>query len=109
MSVWGQPPHYAGSAGDILVIKHTWPQESAHIIRHDPQDVIADCKAKLALIDEFTVRDCDTGLMLGPSTPRQHEWGGLRLAVRLLASGYRHREGYAEHWPSSAPAPLAAS
>ena len=80
----------------------TWAMGDSSLARlmeaNDPQDTIARCEAELAIIDEFTSRHQDAYLMLGPSIARQREWEGLRLAVRLLASGYRHREGYAQHW-----------
>jgi hypothetical protein len=65
-----------------------------------PLHVIADCEAKLALIDLCTrVISDDEG----------HEyysdgWSGLavaRLTLSFLAAGYRHREGYREEdWRS---------
>lgn len=73
-------------------------EQFAHIALNDPQDVIARCEAELAILDEFTSRHRDVDLMLGPTIARQREWEGLRLAVHLLASGYKHRDGYAEHW-----------
>lgn len=36
MSVRGQ----TANGTDILVIRHTWPQEAEHIIRHDPARVL---------------------------------------------------------------------
>ena len=64
---------------------------------NDPQDTIARCEAELALLDicERVIRE-DEG----------HEyysdgWSGLavaRIALRFLAAGYRHREGYARFW-----------
>ena len=66
---------------------------------NDPQDTIARCEAELAILGEYEARDRDAALMLGPGVLRQRDWAGLRLAVRLLASGYRHQPGYAEAWP----------
>lgn len=76
-----------------------------HIVRHGPLDKLADCEAKLAilgmhppmpggLIDEMPTtgtvcRRCSSGPMhLGEPYPCR--------TVRLLASGYRHRDGYRE-------------
>jgi hypothetical protein len=84
------------------------------------RDRIADCEAKLGLLDEhyilaagdqnpayedFSVYyrspsdDCDFGCVCC----HYYAQGAVRnfgycRTVRLLASGYRHREGYAEHW-----------
>jgi hypothetical protein len=71
-----------------------------HIAIHDPRDVIADCDAKLAVLDlcERVIRDDaedhdDCGAA--------DSWTGFavaRLTVQLLASGYRHRDGWQEEW-----------
>lgn len=65
---------------------------------HEMRDLIARCEAELAILDEHEARDKDADLMLGPNTLRQREWSGLRLAIRLLGSGYQFRPGYREEW-----------
>jgi hypothetical protein len=51
MSVRGRDRSYhGGSAGAILVIKHTWPQEAAHIVRNDPARVLRRVKAARDLV-----------------------------------------------------------
>jgi hypothetical protein len=104
-SQWKQddPQHYPGaisSLGGPVVYDEGAPDEhqAAHIVIHDPRDKIADCDAKLRLLDEYEARENDVVLMLGPECERQRQWSGLRLAVRLLASGYRHRDGWQEGW-----------
>ena len=45
----------AVAGDDILIYEeggHTQAQ-AVHIARHDPRDVIADCEAKLAILDEY--------------------------------------------------------
>ena len=37
-----------------LVVKHSWPDEIAHITRHDPASVLRRCTADRALIAEVT-------------------------------------------------------
>ena len=84
--------------------------QALHIALHDPQDVIADCEAKLATLDEHTP---DYLSMYGSPGPPQcktcitdrsgyeEHWEGDPwpcLTLRLLARTYRHREGYADHW-----------
>lgn len=75
-------------------------REFDHIIRHDPRNAVADCEAKLALIDlcARVILD-DEG----------HEyysdgWSGLavaRLTLAFLAAGYKHHAGYrGEDWKS---------
>jgi hypothetical protein len=43
---------YAGGGPGILVVKHTWPQESAHIVRHDPARTLREVAAKRAILAE---------------------------------------------------------
>ena len=105
---------------------------SRHIARHDPVDVIADCEAKLAILDEHRLVLADRG------SPEQGQSrgsaSGYRIVkehpsaedaryaarmwqdpdcracrvhypcrtVRALASAYRRRPGYAEHWSEPA-------
>jgi len=57
-----------------------------------PQDVIADCDAKLAILEEHP--ESNEGAGCGGC---QH-WPWPCPTLRLLASAYRHRDGYAGHW-----------
>lgn len=70
-----------------------------HILRQQPLDTIARCDAELAILRE---RDAAATMFGGA---RDHDgggvWGGLRAldhAVRLLAYGYRYRDGYRQEW-----------
>ena len=85
----------------------TWAMGDSSLTRlmeaNDPRDTIDRCVAELAILDGYEARNEDADLMLGPAVLHQREWSGLRLAVRLLATGYRHRPGYQEEWaPESA-------
>jgi len=102
MSVRGAPDGNiaAPSIRNTLVGKHTWPQEAAHIIANDPQDVMARCEAELAILDAHGHAEHYCPLPVLPSTHGQL-WTsaeGPCWTVRQIASGYRHREGYAQHW-----------
>ena len=84
---------------------------AAHMALNDPQDVIARCEAELAILDAHAFDT--TGKFGSEGPPRcttclsdrdgyEEQWEADPWpcqTVRLLASGYRHREGYAEHWP----------
>lgn len=75
---------------------------AAHIVRHDPLDALADCEAKLSALalcervireDKGAHEDCGAA----------DSWTGVavaRLTVQLMASGYRHREGFKDEWLS---------
>ena len=89
----------------------TWTSGDSRLTRfiakYDPEDRIADCEAKLALLDlhhpvmenytdgdgqsrtSYQCDECDTG-----GSP--DNWPCQ--TVRTLASACRHREGWAEHW-----------
>jgi hypothetical protein len=81
-------------------IEHRRNELAAHIAIHDPRDVIADCDAKLAALDlcERVIRDdAEDHDDCGAAS----SWTGFavaRLTVQLLASGYRHRDGWQEEW-----------
>jgi hypothetical protein len=84
------------------------------IARHDPQDVIARCESDLALLDlHFPVTRDDYGdrEWLECAEDGPNDGGSEFVAVpgrgesfwpcqtlHLLARGFRHREGWAEHW-----------
>jgi hypothetical protein len=62
-----------------------------HIALNDPQDVIARCEAELAILDE-----CDLLLKVGIAFPDEAGPESAAKIVRLIGSGYRHRDGYRE-------------
>ena len=76
------------------------PELATWIARHDPRSVIADCEAKLGILGLYD---------LWTAGPSDHPALGAAIcaisdAVHHLASGYRYRDGYAEHWPALAQA-----
>jgi len=85
----------------------TWPMGDSRLTRfiaaHDPQDVIADCEAKLDILDEHSAVADDPG-----HCGRCQNWVYAMPApwpcttLRRLASAYCHRPDYTEHWPSNA-------
>ena len=94
---------------------------ATHIARHDPQDVIADCEAKLRILDEHRLAyknndpdddysvggyggcDGDSGCITCHYLSQMHVKGcGICLTVRILATAYKHRDGYAERWDAGA-------
>lgn len=67
-----------------------------HIVRHGPQDVIADCEAKLAILERH-LGDPDSAI--GGAWCVVCDFQHLPCpTVRLMASGYRYRPGYQEAW-----------
>jgi hypothetical protein len=90
-----------GEHGDLVGNTVAWARGGdrhaamgRHIVLHQPRDVIADCEAKLGILGLY-------GLWtVGPAN--QPELGAAACAisdaVSHLASAYRHRDGYAEHW-----------
>jgi len=63
-----------------------------------PARILAECEAKRRIVQEYSERDADVDLMLGPNTLRQREWSGLRLALRYLALPYADHPDYREEW-----------
>jgi hypothetical protein len=118
--------------GGVLSVKDQWPVVQpfnpqlgcdvlnlAHIARNDPRAVIADCEAKLRLLDEhyilvrgekwpdeydeFSVMTNHTANDRGCITCHYMSQGCVRavgccVTVRLLASCYQHLEGYQPKW-----------
>ncbi|HLK73776.1 MAG TPA: DUF6221 family protein [Streptosporangiaceae bacterium] len=97
----------AVAGDDILIYEeggHTQAQ-AVHIARHDPRDVIADCEAKLAILDEYEAQpgfDLEPGVSEGRDDAERLRDEGVKYAlenvVRLLAEGCRHREGWRKEW-----------
>ena len=105
------------------VMAGTWRQYAAFFIAaNDPRQIIADCESGLAILnehhilttsdrneayEEFSVvriggADRDHGCV----TCHYYGMGGVKgygicRTVKAVASGYRHRPGYAEHWGDS--------
>ena len=114
-----EPPERDGrdSTAPVMLVD-SGRREFDHIIRHDPRNVVADCEAKLAILEthhilhrydrseayeEFSVtphpgaRGCDFGCVTCHYRGMGGVWGqGYCLTVRQLASAYRHRPGYRE-------------
>jgi len=100
-----------------------WREDVAgFLVANDPRQIIADCESGLAILnehhilttsdrneayEEFSVvriggADRDHGCV----TCHYYGMGGVKgygicRTVKAVASGYRHRPGYAEHWGDS--------
>lgn len=89
---------YTEEGGELLRAPEEHRPLTEHLVRHEPQEVIARCDAGLALLDHYREM-CD---LLDPTTSARQEYilaeGAVRRAVTLLAQGYRHRDGYREEW-----------
>ncbi len=59
----------------------------------------ADCEAKLALLDAFAAAFAEGCPGYSHRTGRASEAQVLWRALRILAGGYRHRDGWRENWP----------
>jgi Family of unknown function (DUF6221)/Nudix N-terminal len=74
-----------------------------HIVRHGPLDVIADCEAKLAVLDLHCGEPLETDLPDGDYRVRQvctrcDDGYWPCRTVRLIGYAYRLRDGYREAW-----------
>lgn len=101
------PGEWAALDGGVMSIEDEtqWPvsitqsrrdrADRVHIAAHDPRTEVARAESVLAVLDAY-----ETGRKLAEAAWEQDgDWvRGLRRAVRLLAYGYRHREGYEEGW-----------
>ncbi len=73
---------------------------------HEMRDLVARCEAELAILDgcddqESWLESAREGEPGDPTLSLEWREGfvaALRQVRELVASGYRHREGYAQHW-----------
>ncbi|MBB4931878.1 hypothetical protein F4561_002698 [Lipingzhangella halophila] len=66
----------------------------AHIARHDPADTLARIEGERAILDQYEQAvDLYEGDREAPDGV-----AALEIAVRALAFGYRHRDGWQEGW-----------
>ena len=86
-----------------------------HVAANDPRQIIADCESDLTILDlhvpanpaeDYDHPDWLECAECGPNSPGGNfmaapgdgdTWWPCRT-IHLLASGYRYRLGYAEHW-----------
>jgi hypothetical protein len=113
---WG-PDWYVIDGHDEGVVPSVRPQAAddkavaAHIAIHDPRDVIADCDAKLRLLDlHEPIEGVGGGIECEACGPNNGSPPGTIAVIRdddgfwpcatvlVLASGYRHRDGWQESW-----------
>jgi hypothetical protein len=79
-SIVGRSWRASERSPETLVVKHTWPQEAAHIVRWDPARVLAEVQAKRRILDEFS-------------------WeAGETRAIMHLAQPYAGQPGWQEEW-----------
>ncbi|GII34321.1 DUF6221 family protein [Planotetraspora mira] len=75
-----------------------------HMAANDPHETIARCEAELAILDAHAIVQV-SGIgedMRATQVPAcrtcSHKHGVPCRTVRLLSSGYRHRDGYDDDW-----------
>jgi hypothetical protein len=97
----GDPPEEEyREPGSVAALADIGRRQFDHIIRHDPRSVVADCEAKLAILDAHDKAEHYCPIPVLPSVHGQR-WTpeeGPCWTVLLLADGYRHRPGYREEW-----------
>lgn len=108
----GDYDYTIADASDVLpkanAVADCWGEAVAYFIAdNDPQGVIARCEAELAILDFRALAETIAGAADDGQTGERSEaqqakrrLAVLDIAVGHLASVYRHREGYAEHWGS---------
>lgn len=84
---------------DGQIVRHLLVPEAdangAHIARHDPARVLAECEAKRAIVDAAMVYE------EGPGDPKPEDPDGgwaLSIALRALAAIYADHPDYDEAW-----------
>ncbi len=82
-SIVGRSWRASASSTETLVVRHTWPQEAAHIIRWQPNRVLALTAVLRRMVDEFSYEGRETAMLieLGAALYGDHpdfrpEWRG---------------------------------
>lgn len=86
---------YVGHEMNELVDYVYEAADAVHIVGNQPRDTIARCDAELALLDQY--EQARTWYEQHHGAPAG-EVQGLWTAVRLVAQGYQHHDGYREMW-----------
>jgi hypothetical protein len=89
---------YANAAVAVGPFNASVGVAAAHIARHDPARVLAECEAKRALVEMATEEppaDILDDLTLGAQESHA-DWS--RFVLRQLAGVYADRPGYREEW-----------
>jgi hypothetical protein len=76
----------------VPVTRHTWPQEAAHITRHDPTRVLAECEAKRRIAELHFPRSSN------PNICNEDEDVLPCQTQRLLALPYVDHPDYRKEW-----------
>jgi hypothetical protein len=74
---------------NVLVVRHTWPNEGEHIARWDPARVLAEVEARRRILEEWGKQSDDDdqyAYLAGPIIPQ------------LLALPYADHPDYREEW-----------
>ena len=97
----------AGSCGCCCPNADGRDVDLAHIAIHDPRDTIARSEAELALLDQIDIYTSQAEAASADASEDSpnplvsvfvFNLGALIGAARLLAGGYRHREGFDPDW-----------
>lgn len=87
--------HYDPKGRQGYVTSATKREDAPFIAANDPQDVIARCEAELGILNLYRLwaaEDLNGNPALGAAACAVSD------AVRHVASAYKYRDGYAEHW-----------
>ena len=97
------PYSWTADSGDVYAghptariaeyIEVSW---AAHIARHDPARVLAECEAKRRIVEDFEVLDADYRVTHDPQTEARR-FQAL-IAASRIASVYADHPDYREEW-----------
>jgi hypothetical protein len=87
MSIWGRSWRASERSRETLVVRHTWPQEGAHIVRWDPNRVLIELDVKRKRLDWIQSELADD------ASNETARW-----LLRLEAEPYAIHPDYREEW-----------
>lgn len=86
-------PHFPG---EVEIVANVWEDACAHIARHDPARVLAECEAKRRIVEEYEGAIAaqrgrtDASAIVGAFA--------LLSAIRALASVYSDHPTFRDEW-----------
>ena len=94
---WSTTRHRNVKAVDDGLIAAVGTHSAAHIARHDPQRVLAECRAKRRIIRLATEADRAPRFAV-PTAPEEARAFTLDAVVRALAAVYEDHPDYRPEW-----------
>ncbi|MFJ2279267.1 DUF6221 family protein [Streptomyces sp. NPDC087866] len=93
-SFWSVEQSEVRAKDGTLIVRHTWPDEGAHIARHDPARVLRNVEVGRAALDHYRA--------VRRSTEKHKAYvlaeGAVGKQIQILALAYADHPNYRDDW-----------